>query len=255
MVGGIGPGRCINLVGVDGEIVRTVHVPADLLRRDALVEFHAIGVISTHTAITGVRSTAEAGIFITRTAWRHAAVQRSVYVGLRVDIFQNIDLTDPRPVGVDAAERRAQRPEGRPVSLRSSAGNIWLLDRSFNRHRAARRRLEICPLGLDAPRCPVAGTIPQGGDCQVAAGLVDVGGAVGHVLDLTGSPTAAGAAAVASADIINPVAATDCARTVKFIRPLLCPATQRAGWLGAGILHFHTQYKYPNDECCNNGKL
>src|SRR5258706_7590059 len=107
-------------------------------------------------AAAGVRSAADAGRLVARAARVDAAVQGRIHIALPVDVFQEVKLADTRPVGEDAAEGRAKRPESRPVTLRRRARHVRLLDGGFDRHPAARRRLEVGTLCLDAARAPVA---------------------------------------------------------------------------------------------------
>src|SRR5690606_8822737 len=108
------------------------------------------------------------------------------------------------------------------------------LDAALDAQFAARRGLEVGPVGLDAAGRPVAGRVPPGRDAEVAVAVEgDVLRAGRHRLDLTGAPVGR-AARVARAGRVAPVGGVDAAagRAVEVVEEDLVPA--RRGWRGGG---------------------
>ncbi len=148
---------------------------------------------------------AEARRLVARAAGVHAAVRRAPDLVRAVDVLHHVQLADRRPVPAVPPVRRTQGPERGPVAQGGVAGGARHLHPALDGHLAARRRLEVRPLGLDATGGPVARAVAQRGDPQVARAVQgDVVGAGGAVLDLPGAPVP-GAAGVAVTGVEDPV--------------------------------------------------
>src|SRR6185436_20651321 len=98
VVGGVVPGRGRDLVRVDGEEVGAVEVPADLLGRDAAVVFHPVRVEPGLAAGAGPFAAADAGGLVALAARIRSTVERGELGAATVDVLQDVDLADTRPV-------------------------------------------------------------------------------------------------------------------------------------------------------------
>src|SRR5690606_36393748 len=166
----------------------TVDVPAQLV--GAGIPLEAIGVevaLARRTRTLG--AVADALGLIARAALLHTAMQHAPRLVDAVDVLQDVELADGRPVPVIAPIRAAERPERRPVAERLPARDVGERDPRLDRQHAARRRLEVLALGRDAGRRPVARTVPARRDGQVAAAVeLEVVRVGGVLLDLPGAP-------------------------------------------------------------------
>src|SRR5215813_14223107 len=93
VVGGVVPGRFVDLVRPHGEIVRSVQIPADLLGGDAVVALDPILVKSGLTSRARDLAAPESRELV---AWvgriDGAAVQRAEHGAASVDVLHEVDL-------------------------------------------------------------------------------------------------------------------------------------------------------------------
>src|SRR5205807_621826 len=159
----------------------------------------------------GALSADPAGL-VAGAAGAGAAVQGGPLVVETLDVLHDVDLADAGPVPVVAPVRRAEHPEGRPVSLGSRTRDVGHLQPGLDPQFAARRGLEVGAVGLDPAGGPLPGGVADRGDPQVAGAVEgDVRRARGHRLDLAGAEPGR-AAGVAVAGGVAPVGGVD-ART------------------------------------------
>src|SRR5690606_25930607 len=169
VVRGVRPGRGVDLVGPDGVEVTVVEVEADLLHTGRAVPLQPVGVESglAGGALTGGR-TADAAVLVAGAAGRGAAVHGGEHRVHALRVLHDVELADRGPVPPVAAVGGAQHPARRPVALGGGAGDVRHLDAALDAQFAARRGLEVGPVGLDAAGRPVAGRVPPGRDAEVA---------------------------------------------------------------------------------------
>src|SRR5579883_2044101 len=159
-------------------------------------------MVAALTACTGSQAAGQASILVAGTSRGASAVESSVFRAARIDILQNIHLTDAGPVLIVAAILRAHRAESRPVA--QAVGGIRLLDRGCDLQHTASRGREITALRLNAPGGPGTVRIDRGNIQVIIAIEIDIAGRVAHRLDLAGAPVRR-AARIACPGILDPV--------------------------------------------------
>jgi hypothetical protein len=73
----VGPGRGVDLVGLDGEVVVAVQIPADLLGRRRAVDLDRVVVVAGLAAGAGPLAGADAGRLVARAARADASVPKT----------------------------------------------------------------------------------------------------------------------------------------------------------------------------------